>query len=104
MFRNDKLIKPTKLSIIMTLVLSLAIWFVSNTFPIIGLGLAILALGLLAYQCLFDLHVWPTFKQAENPLLFSIYWSLIAGLIIPFLSTELIENGVSRILNIFSGS
>lgn len=88
----------------MTLVLSLVIWFASNTFPIIGLGLAILALGLLAYQCLFDLHVWPTFKQTEHPLFFSIYWSLIAGLIIPFLITELIENGVSGILNIFSDS
>ncbi|KZY63837.1 MAG: hypothetical protein MK096_14010 [Oleiphilaceae bacterium] len=102
MFRNDKLIRPKNLSITITLVLSLLMWFASNTFPIIGLGLAILALGLLAYQCLFYLHVWPTFKQPENPLLFSIYWSLIAGLIIPFLITELIENGVGGILNIFS--
>ena len=102
MFRNDSLKRPKKISLFLTMIMSIAFYLGSEWSPLVGYALAILTMLMIGTQCYLSFPVWPTLAKDENPFLFSIYWGLILGLVIPYLILKLINEGFSSILELIS--
>ena len=100
MFRNDTLKRPKNISVLLTVIMSLFVYVGSEWNAYIGYSLAILTMIMIGMQCFLSFTVWPTLAKAENPFLFSVYWGLIVGLVIPYLVTRVIEDGFSSIIEL----
>lgn len=97
MFRNDALEKPKKLSLFCALIVAIAVYFSSQWSPYIGYFLALLTMILIGFA---SHSVWPTRKRPENPFVFSLFWGLIIGLVIPYLITKIMTEGFESIIDL----
>jgi hypothetical protein len=84
--------KPKKASVIATLVVAILSFTGQQLSPVIGFCLAMLVL-LMLFGCAFGMEVWPKIGQKENRLVFSLFWGLIIGLLIPFAVQVFLEEG-----------
>lgn len=99
MFRDEKLTRPKKQSIIFTLIASLAAYYSAEFFPLIGYFLAITSMLLIGFA---SDSVWPTIKKSENPFVFALFWGLIIGLILPSLIIKLMDEGFAGIIDMIT--
>lgn len=97
MFRNNTLKKPKKKSIFLTFVVTFAVYFGAQFSPYIGYLLALLTMLLIGFA---SDSIWPTFKKTENSLVFSLFWGLIIGLVIPYLMKKISHEGFGSIIDL----
>lgn len=99
MFR--KLTKPKKTSVLFTLLIAIAVFLGSQAFPVFGYYAALLTLVLLILASITNSY-WPSREKAENPLVFSLFWGLVIGGLVPFLAVTYAEGGMQAVFDIFT--
>ncbi len=97
MFRNDALVRPQLKSVLFTLIVAAIAYLASLYSPAIGYWLAILTLLAIGF---ISNSIWPTKGKRENPYLFSLFWGLIIGMLLPFLITKVANEGIASLLNL----
>ena len=90
------MIKPKNISILLTLVVALFAFVSSRASTLLGYFLALLTLLAIIVAMHTD-SIWPTIKKVENPYVFSLFWGLIIGLLIPFLLETYLDGGLNGV-------
>jgi hypothetical protein len=78
-------VKPQKISIVYTLIVAVIAYLSSQLSPYVGYLLALFTMIVIGFA---SDSIWPTVKKPEKPLVFSLFWGLIIGLLIPYLITK----------------
>ncbi|PWN06968.1 hypothetical protein [Rhodohalobacter mucosus] len=95
-----KPVKPKKASLLFTLLIAITAYLGSQASPVFGYYVALLtmvALILASYTNSF----WPSKEKAENPLVFSLFWGLVIGGLVPFVAVNFAEGGMQAVFDIF---
>ena len=101
MFRDDEWVKPSNRSILFTFAIAVVSFLGNYLSPVIGYFLSLLTLGVFVFVYgFYSGSVWPTKRQRENAMVFSVHWGLVLGLIIPLLISMIIEGGIGSILEL----
>ena len=87
MFTTQKLKRPKLISLILTILVALAAYYIQHVSAFGGYLLALLALIMIIVASLTNSY-WPTKQKSEQPILFSLFWGLMLGLILPFIIVE----------------
>ncbi len=98
MFSHEKLQIPKTRSIALTLIVAAGSFYTQQVSALVGYFLCLVILIMILIVSLFDLPWWPNKKTPENPIVFSILWGLIIGLLIPFLISRFMEDGLDGVL------
>jgi len=99
MWSGDKLVKPKKISLLLSIVFAIIVYFLSRISPMISY---ILALAVLIIEGFMDMPWWPTQAREENVVAFSITWGLILGLVLPFLISIFMDKGFEGIIEMLT--
>lgn len=101
MFRDQGLAKPQIKSLFGALAVIVVVMLGSQTSAVIGYIFAVSALVMIIVAMHME-SIWPTQSRKENPLVFSLFWGLMIGGIVPFLVTTFLEGGASAVYEIFT--
>jgi hypothetical protein len=101
MFRGQGLAKPQSQSLVGALAVTVLAAIGSQTSAVLGYVLALSALVMIIVAMYME-SIWPTQARKENSLVFSLFWGLMVGVIVPFLVTVYLEGGVSAVFEIFT--
>lgn len=101
MYKSHWLAKPQNKSLFGALVVTVLAILGSQTSAVIGYVLALSALLMIIVAMHME-SIWPTKEIKENPLVFSLFWGLMMGTIVPFIVTTFLNGGVSAVLEIFT--
>jgi Mg/Co/Ni transporter MgtE len=93
--------KPKSKSLFGALAVTVLVIFGSQTSAMLGYVLALSALIMIIVAMYME-SIWPTRAKEENPLVFSLFWGLIIGVIVPYLVTTFLEGGASAVFEIFT--
>ncbi|CAH0991740.1 hypothetical protein SIN8267_01854 [Sinobacterium norvegicum] len=103
MFRNEKMVVPGGLHIALTIIVAVLSFAANNYSPAAGYVLGLVALVLIGSQFWFSFRIWPTYGHSANPCIFGLYWGLMSGLILPFIFSILINEGMQGIWDLLNG-
>jgi RsiW-degrading membrane proteinase PrsW (M82 family) len=98
MFSHEKLQRPKAKSIALTFIVAVASFYSQQISAFVGYLLCLVILVMMIIVSFFDLRWWPNKKSPENPIIFSLLWGLIIGLLIPFLISRFMEDGLDGVL------
>jgi len=101
MYRGQGLAKPQSKSLFGALVVTVLVIVGSLTSAVIGYVLALSALLMIIVAMHME-SIWPTKARKENSLVFSFFWGLMIGAIVPFIVTTFLEGGASAVFEIFT--
>ena len=101
MFSHEKLQKPKTTSLILTLIVAAAAFYIQQISAVGGYLLALLALVLIFVVSVLDVPWWPNKKTPENPIIFSLLWGLMIGILLPFLFSIFTKDGFKGIFQMF---
>ncbi|WP_267174741.1 hypothetical protein [Marinicella marina] len=82
----------------MTVLVAVAAFWGAHFSPYIGYALALVILLMIGF---YSHAAWPSSEKTENPYLFSLFWGLIIGLLLPFLVKVFINEGIDGFIRIF---
>ncbi len=100
MFRGQGLGKPQAVSLLGALIVVVLVMLGSLTSPVFGYVFALSALVMITVAMYME-SIWPTQSRRENSLVFSLFWGLMIGAIVPFLVTTFLDGGISAVFEIF---
>ena len=101
MFSGQGPAMPQTKSIVGAIAIAGLVLIGSKTSPLIGYVFALSTL-IMIVVAMYMASIWPTQSRKENSLVFSIFWGLIIGGIVPFLITTFLEGGVSAVYELFN--
>ena len=101
MFRGQGPANPQTKSLVGALAATVLVFFGSQASPLIGYVLALAAMIILIVAMHME-SIWPTQARKENALVFSLFWGLMLGAIVPFIVTTFLEGGASAVYEIFT--
>lgn len=101
MYRGQGPAKPQNKSLFGALAVTVSVILGSQTSPVIGYVLALSALLMIIVAMHME-SIWPTKARKENSLVFSLFWGLMIGAIVPFIVTTFLEGGASAVFEIFT--
>ncbi len=101
MFKGQGLAKPQIKSLVGALAVTVVVMFGSNSSAILGYVFALSTLVMIVVAMHME-SLWPTQSKKENSLVFSLFWGLMIGGIVPFLVTTFLEGGASAVYEIFT--
>jgi len=96
MFIDSTLIKPKTQSIVLTIVIAIAVFWGADFSPIVSYFLGVGCLVLMIVASLIQ-PFWPTRRKTENTIVFSLFWGIILGAIVPSLLNILLKEGFAGI-------
>ena len=96
MFRDSTLIKPKTQSIVLTIMIAIAVFWGADFSPIVGYFLGVGCLVLMIVASLIQ-SFSPTRGKTENTIVFSLFWGIILGAIVPLLLNIFLEEGFAGI-------
>ena len=100
-FRCQGFAKPQSKSLFGTLVVTVLVILGSQTSAVMGYVLALSALLMIIVAMHIE-SIWPAKARKENSLVFSLFWGLMIGGIVPFIVTTFLEGGASAVFEIFT--
>lgn len=101
MFINKWIPTPQTKSLIGALVVAIFAVIGSQASATIGYVLALSTLLMIVVAMHMN-SIWPTKNKKENPFVFSIFWGLMTGTIVPFMVMVFLEGGVSAVIDVFT--
>jgi hypothetical protein len=101
MNRSRGLAKPQTRSMVGALSVVALVMTGSKTSPVLGYFFALSALVMIIVAMHME-SIWPTKSRKENSLVFSLFWGLMLGCILPFVVTTFLEGGASAVYEIFT--
>ena len=101
MFSGQRVAKPQAKSLIGTLAVMVLSMTGSWVSPMLGYVFALSALVMIIVVMLTN-SIWPTQSKKENSLVFSLFWGLMIGVIVPHLVITYLEGGASAIYEIIT--
>ncbi len=101
MLRGQQYTKPQTKSFFGTVAVACLSFVGSQFSPIIGYWLALLTM-LMLIIAMHTNSFWPTQATKERILVFSLFWGLILGTLLPFMITVYITDGLRGIYEIFT--
>ena len=99
MFIN--LIKPKKASLLFTLLIAIIAFLGSQASPVFGYYSALVTLVALIMASVTG-SFWPSKEKAENTFVFSLFWGLVIGGLVPFIAVTYSEGGIQSVFDIFT--
>jgi RsiW-degrading membrane proteinase PrsW (M82 family) len=99
MFKGRAYTKPQNKSLLFTLIVAVTV-FTGIQFSALFGYLVALACLLLMVVASFKNSFWPSEDKPENVIIFSLFWGIVAGAILPFLIEVLIDDGFSGLLDL----
>jgi len=90
--------RPKAQSLVLAALCAVAAHFAAAASPRVGYALALMIMILIGIQGVSRLAIWPTKSEPETPIIFAVYWGLIAGMIVPQLFTAFAEHGVGGLV------
>lgn len=101
MFRGHGLARPQVKSLLGVLIVVVLVILGSSASPVIGyfVGLSALVMIIVALQLE---SIWPTQSRKENSLVFSLFWGLMIGAIVPFIVNTFLDGGISAVYEIIT--
>ena len=97
MFREEKYTKPHSLSLLGAVLTAGMAFLAAQYSPILGYWLALMTM-LVLIIAMYTHSIWPTQANRENKVIFSLFWGLILGTLLPFLIITSINEGISGIV------
>lgn len=94
MFRDNALIKPKKQSLSLTLVIALLVFSGSHVSVLVGYFSGVICLFVMILASLKN-SFWPTRGKSENTIIFSLFWGIVLGALVPHVLEILISEGFS---------
>jgi hypothetical protein len=101
MFRGQGLAKPQTRSLVGALAVIFLVMLGSRVSPMIGYVFALSAIVMIVVALHME-SIWPTQSRKENSLVFSLFWGLMIGAVVPFLVTTYLEGGASAVYEMFT--
>ncbi|PLW67945.1 hypothetical protein C0039_15025 [Pseudohalioglobus lutimaris] len=101
MFRGQGPGKPQVKSLLGALTVVVLVMLGSLASPVFGYFFALSALVMIIVAMHME-SIWPTQSRRENSLVFSLFWGLVIGAIVPFLVTTFLDGGISAAYEIFT--
>lgn len=101
MWSGDKLTKPKNSSLLLSVVIAIIVFFFSQMSPIMGYFSGLLTLIMMIVASLMNSY-WPTESKEENVFVFSIFWGLFLGAVLPFLISIFIDKGFEGIIDMLT--
>ena len=101
MFRGRGLAKPQSASVLGALVTAVVVHFSSQASPVLGYITSLMAL-ILIVVAMNTGSIWPTQARKENVVIFSLFWGLMLGALLPFVIATYLEEGASGLYEIFT--
>lgn len=101
MFRGQGLGKPQGKSLLGALIVTVLVMLGSLTSPVFGYFFALSALVMIIVAMHMG-SIWPTQSRKENSLVFSLFWGLMIGALVPFFVTTFLDGGLSAVYEIFT--
>lgn len=101
MFKSRRLCRPEKKSLFGALLTTILVILGSQISPFVGYILALSTL-LIMIVAMYMESIWPTKSRKENPLVFSLFWGLILGTIVPYIISTFLKGGISAIFEIIT--
>lgn len=103
MFRGRGLVILQTQSLLGALAFAVSVFCASQTSAIVGYLVALSALLMIVIG-MYTESIWPTSAKRENPLVFSMFWGLMIGALLPFLVGVYLNGGLSAVYEIFKSS
>ncbi|MEE4250125.1 MAG: hypothetical protein V2I38_06005 [Alcanivoracaceae bacterium] len=101
MFRGQGLARPQRKSLLGAFAVIVLVLLGSQASAILGYLFALSAMIMIIVAMHME-SIWPTHAKKENSLVFSLFWGLMIGAIVPFLITTFLKGGVTAVLEIFT--
>jgi len=101
MWGGDKLIKPKNISLLLSIVIAIIVFFLSQISAFIGYFLALFTLIMIIVAELMG-SIWPTQTKEENVLVFSLFWGLLFGVLVPFIMSIFMDKGFGGIIDMLT--
>lgn len=92
---------PQVRSLLGALALTVLVMVGSQASAVIGYVLALSALVMIIVAMHME-SIWPTQSRKENSLVFSLFWGLMIGAIVPFVVTTFLEGGASAVFEMLT--
>ena len=102
-FRKEKIIVPGRLHVVLAIIVAFTSFAANHYSPAAGIVLALVAVTLIGLQFWFAFRIWPTYGYGVNPCIFGLYWGLVSGLILPFILSVAINEGVQGVWELLNG-
>jgi hypothetical protein len=100
MFGNDRLAKPRTISLVLALIIAIVVFALTKTSAMATYVIALMTLVMLIITS-FTGSIWATRGKQENITIFSMFWGLIIGAVIPFLLSTFLQGGISALTKLF---
>lgn len=101
MFKGQGLVKPQGKSFLAAFAVTVLVIFGSQASAVVGYILALSALLMIIVAIHME-SIWPTRAKKENALVFSLFWGLMIGLIVPFFRTAYLQGGATAVYEVLT--
>lgn len=96
MFRGQKLTRPKNQSIILTAIVAVAVLLSSLVSPVAAYFAGVTGLLAIIFALILE-SFWPTKNKQENSIVFSLFWGVMLGGIVPMVVSIFLESGFEAI-------
>lgn len=96
MFRGQELARPKNLSIYSTAMVAVAVLFGSLVSSIVGYLSGLIGLLAIIFASITD-SFWPTRNKPENSIIFSLFWGVMLGGVVPMIVNIFLEGGFKAV-------
>lgn len=100
MFGNDRLAKPRTASLVLALALAIVVFTLTKISAMATYAIALMTLIIVIITSFIG-SIWATRGKQENVIIFSIFWGLIIGAVIPFIINIFLQGGISALIKLF---
>lgn len=96
MFRGQELARPKNKSILFSVIVAVVVLWGSSVSPVVGYLSGLIGLLAIIFASISD-SFWPTKNKPENTIVFSLFWGVMLGGIVPMIVSIFLEGGFEAV-------